>query len=315
MVSRRLLREKIVKSLYGYLKTEGESVRTSQKVLLFSVEKSYDLYHMFFDLIVEVSRLAENRIELGRNKLLPTAEDLNPNTKFVNNEVVASIAENKKLYSYLDDKKLNWSNYPDLIKRLYTEMTGSDYYKEYMSSSKRGYNEDKLFVLQFFGTHIDDNQYLADILEEQSIFWADDIEFVLGMVIRTIDASKRDSKIRLMNFYKSDDDKEYAIRLHSRAIRQHKEYLEYIDTFIENWDVERVAFMDFVIMTAAIAELEEFDNIPVKVTLDEYIEIAKCYSTPSSGMFINGILDKVISDLVAKGRIQKAGRGLVETRL
>ena len=313
MFSRRFLRIKVVKALYAHQTGAADTVAIEEKELLKGLDKDYDLYHYVLSLIAEVKRYAEERIELARNKHLPTAEDLNPNLKFVTNEVVARIEADAELDHILAIRKLGWAAYPELIKHLYVKMTESEYYKEYMASEGRSFAEDRRLVEEFYIQTVQDDEMVCSILEENSLTWGDAIDFVLIMVLRTLGGMKASQeKLPLQPQFKSDEDRAFVRRLFAEAVVGYKENLATVEQFTKNWDVERIAVMDNVIMTTALAELLNFDSIPVKVTLDEYIEIAKYYSTMGSSTFINGILDKIVEQLTAEGKINKSGRGLVE---
>ncbi len=313
MFSRRFLRIKVVKALYAHLSGAADSLSAEEKNLLTGINKAYDLYPQILSLIIEVKRYAEERIEIGLNKYLPTAEDLNPNRKFVENRVVAQLENDEALDDMLTKGKLGWSKYPELVKHLWQKMLESDYYKEYMSTERRSYAADRKLVEEFYLQTVQDDEMLTEMLEESTIMWSDDLDFILIMVLRTI-GSMRESQqsVALLPQYKSDDDAAFVKRLFAAAVVGYDDNLAIVEKYTRNWDVERIAMMDNVIMTTAIAEMMGFDSIPVKVTLDEYIEIAKYYSTIGSSTFINGILDKLSTDLLAEGKIVKQGRGLVE---
>jgi N utilization substance protein B len=257
-------------------------------------------------------RYAQHRIDIGRRKKLPTTEDLNPNTKFIDNLLIHQIETSGKLTTYLEKRSLGWHKYPELIKNLYNSLVASDYYKEYMKNPERSYKEDAKLVEDFYMNEVDDHQQVEEVIEEQSILWADDMDFALILAIRTITSSRKGQPdLPILPQYKNDDDREFAGELLRRTLVNYNEYQKYIEKLTQNWDLERIAFMDNLIMAAAIAELVSFDSIPVKVTLDEYIEISKYYSTQNSSHFINGIIDKVIDILTEEGRIHKSGRGLL----
>ncbi len=312
MLSRRLLRIKAVKALYAHFKSEADSLSASEKNLMHAIDKTYDLYHQMLWLVVEVARYAGNRQELARNKKLPTHEDLNPNTKFVDNAIVAQIEQSDSLIAYLERKSLGWVQYPELIKGLYDSMIESDYYKEYMASEERSFNQDKKFVEDFFLNTVEDNEAVETAVEEQSILWADDVDFALVLVNRTVGMCRSGQEdLPLLPEFKNDDDKEFVKELFRKALVNYSEYISYIERFTQNWDVERIAYMDNIIMVVAISELVNFPSIPVKVTLDEYIDIAKFYSTRNSSLFVNGVLDKAIEVLKEEGKVNKTGRGLL----
>ena len=205
---------------------------------------------------------------------------------------------------------MSWVNHPELIKNLYNKLIESSYYQTYMENPKNSYAKDRQLLIEFFSNELEEYNMFYDILEEQSIFWNDDIDFVIIMVVKTIQ-EMRAGKMELFPMYKSDEDQEFAICLLRQSILHHDEYRQLIDDHVNNWDIERVAYMDNLIMQMAINELVEFPSIPVKVTFDEYLELAKYYSTPKSSVFINGLLDKISADLTEKGKIAKMGRGLI----
>ena len=310
MISRRLLRIKILQILYAHFNTDEPSIVKSEKDLIFSIQKAYDLYYYLLLLIIAVRRYAETRIELARNKKLPTYGDLHPNTRFVENEVILQIEKNKSFNQYLNEHKMSWVNHPELIKNLYNKLTESSYYQKYMEYPKNSYARDRQLLVDFFSSELEEYDMFYDILEEQSIFWNDDIDFVIIMVIKTIQ-EMRDGRMELFPLYRSDEDLDFAIRLLRQSILHHGEYHRMIDDYVDNWDIERVAYMDNMIMQMAINELVEFPSIPVKVTFDEYLELAKYYSTPKSSVFINGLLDRILADLTEKGKITKTGKGLI----
>ncbi|MBP3564053.1 MAG: transcription antitermination protein NusB [Alistipes sp.] len=312
MISRRLLRIKALKALYAHLKSESESLMASEKTLIASIDKTYDLYFQMLSLIVEVARYADERQQAAMQKKLPTYEDLNPNRKFVENAVVHLIAESDSVNDYLATHKLSWARYPELIKALYLQLEQSEYYKKYMTSQERSFREDLALVTDFYTNELESSEMLEEVLDEQSILWNDDLGFALIMVTRTLSNMRQSHRdVKVLPKFKSEEDLEFAKELFEKAAVNYDSNLEVIEQFTRNWDIERIAFMDNVIMVTAMAELTSFPSIPVKVTLDEYIEIAKYYSTASSSTFINGVLDKVVNTLTEEGRINKSGRGLI----
>jgi N utilization substance protein B len=313
MISRRQLRIKALQSLYAYYKTGREDMGRSEKELHFNIEKAFELYHYLLLLMLDVSLYAESRIELALNKRIPTQEDLNPNLRFINNKLIEQLRNNESLLRFVDQHKLNWSNYPELIKDVYTRIIGSEDYAAYMSSENSGYSEDKKLVT-FVYTHIVfSNELLDSIMEEQSIYWNDDLEFITSMIVKTFKKFKEEDgpEKKLMELYKNQEDRDYAVKLYRQTIIHRDEYVEYIKENTRNWDLERIAFMDILIMQMAIAELIGFPSIPTKVTLNEYLEISKYYSTSKSNVFINGVLDKVVTQLKEEKKILKSGRGLI----
>lgn len=312
MLSRRLLRLKVIKALYAHIESESANLQASEKSLVASIDKTYDLYFQMLELIVGIARYAEERQEIARHKKLPTYEDLNPNRKFVENAVIARIADDEAIQAYLGKHALGWSQYPELIKSIYNRLIQTDYYKRYMASEQRTFKEDLQLVTDFYTLELENDEALEDVLEEQSILWSDDLGFALLMVIRTLSGMREaQTSVKLLPKFKSPDDLEFAKTLFEKSALQFKQNQTYIDKFTRNWDVERIAFMDNLIMSTAMTEIVTFPSIPVKVSLDEYIEISKYYSTQGSSTFINGVLDKVVESLESEGKIKKTGRGLI----
>lgn len=313
MISRRQLRIKALQSLYAYYTTGREDIRRSEKELHFNIEKAFELYHYLLLLMIDVIIYAESRIEIARNKRIPTHEDLHPNTRFIENQLVDQLRNNEQLLRFVEQHKLNWVNHPELIKEVYTRLIESDEYEAYMNAEEHEYAEDKRLVT-FIYTHIVfSSERLDSIMEEQSIYWNDDLEFITSMIVKTFKKFKEEDgpdKL-LMDLYKNSEDKEYVVNLYRQTILHREEYVEYIKQNTRNWDLERIAFMDILIMQIALAELVAFPSIPTKVTLNEYLEISKFYSTSKSSVFINGVLDKVLMQLKEEKKIIKRGRGLI----
>ena len=312
MISRRMLRIKVIKALYAHLKSDADSLMASEKTLVASIDKTYDLYFLMLSLIAELAHYAEQRQELARKKQLPTYEDLNPNRKFVENAVVRLIAQSDAVNDHLAARKLSWAKYPEPIKTLYSQLEQSDYYKSYMAHAERSWKEDLALVTDFYTRELEECEMLEDVLDEISILWNDDLGFALIMVTRTLSNMRPShTDVKVLPKFKSEEDLDFAMQLFEKAAIGYDSNLQQIERFTRNWDVERIAFMDNLIMATAVAELTTFPSIPVKVTLDEYIEIAKFYSTAGSSTFINGVLDKAVASLTEEGKINKSGRGLI----
>jgi N utilization substance protein B len=313
MISRRQLRIKALQTLYAYYTTGEGDIRRSEKELHFNIEKAYELYHYLILLLIDVILYAESRIEIAKNKRIPTHEDLHPNTRFIDNQLANQLRNNEHLLRFVDQHKLNWVNHPELIKEVYERLIESQEYENYMNAEQHGFAEDKRLV-SFIYTHIIfSSERLDSIMEEQSIYWNDDLEFITSMIVKTIKKFKEDDgpgKV-LMDLYKNKEDRDYVVNLFRQSILHRVEYVEYIKKNTRNWDLERIAFMDILIMQIAIAELVAFPSIPTKVTLNEYLEISKFYSTNKSNVFINGVLDKVVMQLKEEKLIVKKGRGLI----
>lgn len=312
MLSRRLLRTKVVKAVYAYTQCEGLTTQAADKNLVASIDKAYDLYFHLLALVPAIAEYAEERIRIGEQKKLPTYEDLHPNRKFVENRVVALLSSDEGLANELKARKLSWHENRDLIVALYNALTKQVFYQKYMSSGDSSFKEDAQLVSDIYMKMLEEFEPLETVLEEQSVLWNDDLGFVLTMVSRTI-LSLRESHeaIKFLPKFKSEEDLDFAKRLLKSAIEGYERISTLIDRTMSNWDIERVALMDNIILVVGIAEAESFTSIPVRVTMNEYIDIAKYYSTNSSGGFINGVLDKVIATLTDEGKIIKSGKGLL----
>jgi len=314
MISRRIIRTKVLQILYAHVSSPEKTMTQSESELHFSIRKTYDLYHLLIAILGEISDFANERIESRKMKNLPTADDLNPNLRFINNRLITRLKQDKSLSDYLTRNKLTWSNYPDLIRGIYGAMIESELYTTYINSETDDFQNDKHFCEDFFSNILVNSDIMLNELEEQSIYWNDDLDFAISMVIKTIKKfkSENDRNEYLMLLYKDEEDQEFTTKLFRKAINNETENRKIIENYTKNWDVDRVAVMDILIMQLALTELMEFPSIPVKVTLNEYIELAKYYSTNRSSTFINGVLDRITKDFREDGKIVKAGRGLLE---
>lgn len=311
MISRRLLRVKALQILYAYRATENPSINRAEKELIFSIEKSYDLYHLIFLLLTDLTLYGRQRMEIARSKFFPTEDESNPNARFLNNRMIAQIEESKPFRQYIETKKLSWTNQEELIKSLYRSILEWDVYQDYMTREDDSFEQDKKFITRLIGELILPDESFMQVLEEQSIYWNDDIEAIGSMVLKTLSKWKEPTGLHLLSMYSNEDDRLFVITLFRKCILHSDEYQELIKKFSENWDFERLAWMDILIMQMAITEAIHFPSVPTKVSLNEYIEISKYYSTEKSSHFINGILDKIFIQLKADNKIQKTGRGLI----
>ena len=313
MISRRLLRIKALMALYAFNRRDDNDLVQAEKELMFSIARTYDLYHYILLLVIELSDIAMERIDLSLRKKMPTEEDLNPNRRFSENLVISQLRTNKDLTDFVTLRKISWSNSQDIPRTIYNKMLTWEPYAEYMKVQRSSYATDKKFIISLVTEYLAASDDLLSGLEEQSIFWNDDLEYVSAMIEKTIRKFRNDdeSQNKLMPLYKNEDDEEYVKILFRKAVLRTKECSEIIDKNTTNWEVERIALMDILVMQLAITEIIEFQEIPVKVTLNEYIEIAKYYCTSKSSTFVNGILDKVVRELRDSGTFRKSGRGLV----
>lgn len=307
MINRVLIRLKIVQIVYAYYQNGGKNLDTAEKELFFSLSKAYDLYNYLLLLMVEVTKQANKRLNAAKNKLVPTKEELFPNTKFVENRFIAQLEVNKQLLEFSNNQKKTWENEADFVKTLCDKILESDIYKEYMASETSSYEEDRELWRKLYKNIISNNIELDQVLEDQSLYWNDDKEIVDTFVLKTIKRfdEKNGAKQELLPEFKDEEDQDFARRLFRRTILNADYYRHLISENTKNWDLDRVAFMDVVIMQIALAEILSFPNIPVSVSLNEYVEIAKLYSTPKSGGFINGTLDGIVNSLKKENKLTK----------
>jgi transcription antitermination protein NusB len=313
MISRRLLRIKALMALYAFNRREDDNLTVAESELMFSIGKTYDLYHYLLLLVLEVADIAEEKIHQALQKRIPTPEDLNPNRRFIDNRLIAQIRKNQAFKKYISEKKLSWSHYPHIPRNLYNRMLAWDIYLGYMKSDIHDYSSDKKFIITLITDLFANSEELHSNLEEQSIYWNDDMEYISAMVEKTLKKFKADSKddAAMMALFKNEEDEEFVKILFRKAILNQKKCSELIDKNTTNWEVERIALMDILVMQLAITEVLAFPEIPVKVTLNEYIEIAKYYCTSKSSTFVNGILDNIVKEMREDGLLNKSGRGLV----
>jgi N utilization substance protein B len=313
MISRRLLRIKALMALYAFNRREDENLDQAETELMFSIGKSYDLYHYLLLLLLEVSDIAREKIDQALQKRIPSHEDLNPRRRFIDNRIIAQLRKNIEFKTYISSKKLSWVNNSHIPRLLYNKMIVWEAYEEYMNSETDNYLSDKKFITKLITELFSNSEDLQSNLEEQSIYWNDDMEYISSMVEKTLKKFKSDSgeNIPLMPLFKNVEDEEFVKILFRKSISHSKKCSELIDKNTTNWEVDRIALMDILVMQLAITEILEFPEIPVKVTLNEYIEIAKYYCTSKSSTFVNGILDNIVKEIRDEGLFNKFGRGLV----
>ncbi len=302
-----------MQAAYAHFKSGIDSLDRSEKELFFSIGKTYELYLSVFVLITELARYARGRIDLARTKLSPTYEDLHPNTRFADNLLIRHLDHHESLGSLIRQYKISWVNNPELIRELYNQLIKSDFYLSYMAMEETTWQNDKKFILQLVNEFLLYSESLDSVLEERSIYWNDDLEFVVQMVDKSLKKynGNDDLPIPVYSLFKDEEDRQFVKNLFRNVVMSHNEYEKLIDHHTRNWDVERIAFMDILIMELAIAEILINESIPTRVSFNEYIEISKYYSTQKSSNFINGILDKIIQQLKEQNRIIKKGRGLI----
>lgn len=305
-----------MQALYQFFQSSSHDLPKGEREMMRSIDRVYDLYLMLLQLMVEVHKQAQNVVEEGKNKRLPSKEDLNPNLRFVENKVLKLLSENYFLIKGTDERKINWADEGELIRKIFNNLKASPEYEMYLNSPSTSFLSDKEFVIDFFKKHIADSDAVEHYIEERSIYWANDLNMAVApMIIKTLQNfnENSDQNEKLLPLLKdAEEDRQFVLDLYRKTIISDKESETLIGDKTKNWEVERIAMMDVLLMKMALTELVHFNNIPVKVTLNEYIEISKLFSTPRSKVFINGILDKIVLDLKASEKIKKTGRGLIE---
>ncbi len=314
MINRRHIRLKVMQSLYAYFTSNNKDLEKAQKQMLKEFKDIATLYLLILSLPHILAQFSKVFLEEQKNKHFATDFDKGHSKKFENNKIVKLISEDKMLLKEMNKVSGFWKNNEyDLIRKLFVKIWKSDIYKDYCNASETTFEKDKEFLLSIFDKNIIEDELLHHILEEESIFWMDDLPFVGNIIYSQIKATKNEeSRILFSTTFKNKDDNEFAKELLRKTILNHKEFEEVITKKAKNWDLERIATMDQILLMMALCELMYFAEIPVKVSLNEYIEVAKYYSTDKSKGFINGILDKVISEYRKSGKIKKVGRGLLE---
>ena len=315
MLNRRHLRIKVLQILYAFFQSKEIDVVKAQNELLLSVERMYDLYLYLLLTIPELKRAAETNNENRKNKLRPNESDLLPNLKWVENSLVLKIEESKELNKVSSARKVNWlgAENQEIFRKMFLQVKDSETYFEFMENGLKDFEEDKKFALALFKNEIINSEFLHNYIEDKSIYWLDDIDLCCSMALKTLKTAAPDKEISILSLYKEDDDeKEFILNLCRNTIEMDVENEKLIETLAVNWEVDRIAKMDVLLLKMALVELQTCSSIPTKVTMNEYIEISKEFSTPKSNSFINGILDKILADLKASGKVQKVGRGLLE---
>ena len=306
MINRELIRIKIVQLTYAYYQNGSKNMDTAEKELFFSLSKAYDLYNYLLLLIVALTQEAQRHLEVAQSRA--KREGLaEPSQKFVYNRFALQLEANKALRDFSETQKKTWADEPEFLRKLYKQIEESQIYKDYMADPDDSYEADRELWRKLYRTLIQDNEELEQVLEEQSLYWNDDKEIVDTFVLKTIKRfeEKNQSRQELLPEYDSEEDKEYARKLFRATILNANEYQHFMSEASRNWDFGRLAYMDVVIMQIAIAEMMTFPTIPISVSINEYVDIAKLYSTPRSGGYINGMLDHIARHLIQTGKLMK----------
>ena len=316
MLNRRHLRIKALQILYAFYQTPDAEYHRFEKELMDSLNKMYDLYLYFLLIFEELHDFASYQIEEKKTKKRATEADLNPNTKFVDNRVLTLLRTNEELRGKSETHKIDWrtAEKNNLIKKLFKVVIESEIYENYMDSEEDSFEHDLGFMNELFKVEIANFELLQDFFEEDNVYWIDDIDLVCSMVLKTFRTfnEESDQYVPILPLYKDEMDEKFFVKTLARTVvTTDKDTTKLIKSLTKNWDVDRIARMDIILLKMAITELIEFPSIPKKVSMNEYIEISKFYSSAESKVFINGVLDKAITILEKDGKIKKTGRGLM----
>lgn len=307
MINRVLIRSKVLQMAYAYYQNSDRDLRAVEKEFNLSLEKSYELYHYLLMLVPAIRDYAAERIELGRNKYLPTPEEQHPNTRFIDNRLARQLSANIELDHFAYNHSLSWAQQEGLIKQLYDQISGSPAYTEYMAAESCSYEDDKELWRKIFKQTLSDNDLLAEALEEHCLYWNDDLDIVISFVIKTIKRFEESQAANqpLLPMFKDESDREFARQLFHNTIINGSRYRDIIMSVVKNWELERLALMDLLILQIALAEIMDIPDIPLNVSFNEYIDLAKLFSTEKSGLFINGTLDTIVQQLKQENKLFK----------
>jgi N utilization substance protein B len=314
MLNRRHIRVKVMQTMYAFKGSESDDFSKDQKFLLFSIDNMYNLYLLLMSLLIEVQKRAEKDLQKKQKKHLATKEDKDPNKKFVNNQLLKLLKDNKALQSQFEANRINnWELDGEYVDIIFKAILASDLYKEYMKTRVSDFKEDKDFLVDVFKDIIAPNDKLYEYMEDKNLTWLDDLPTVNTTILKLLRKAKESTSESYFTpkLYKDEDDRQFAVDLFKKTLLNQTNINEEISKKTKNWDSDRIATVDFVLLQMAICEIKSFPSIPVKVTINEYLEIAKEYSTPKSSIFINGILDKLVKEYEAVGELKKVGRGLL----
>ncbi len=312
MITRRHIRLKVMQTLYSYFSNPQNDLKIYEKVLLKDIYSISNLHVIIFSFLLELYKFAQGFLEDNKFKFIPTEEDLNPNTKFINNRVFSILIEDKELLKKVDiNSRVLTKSDLDVIRKVFVKVIKSNQYNDYLNNDKDNLVEDKKFVQILLNEFILENDIFHHILQEKSIFWLDDLPFiVLFLKAQINNLEKGSSSSVVVDVFKNKEDKKFAIDLFRNTIKNSSEFDSIIERKVQNWEIDRIANMDLLFIKMALSEIVSFVEMPVKVSFNEYIEISKYYSTKNSKVFINGILDKIVSEFRSEGKIKKTGKGL-----
>lgn len=320
MLSRRHLRIKVMQALYAHHQTIDTPLMVSEKKLVTNIESIYDLYIYLISALLETADFARNLMEDARQKFLPTEAEVNPNTRFIENRVLRQLDTNRDVRKHIDRLKISWADEQDIFRRIFFTFRESEPYREYMAAPSITYKQEKEILVQLLTENLLASDAFVSLFEEKNLYWADDMDTAVMMVLKTIKKwnAQMDEFQPLPPLIVTPDEEgedlisQFVLKLFRKSILHNSEFDQIIAERAQNWELERIAILDVILIKMALTEFIDFPSIPVKVTINEYIEISKEYSTPRSRQFINGLLDKIAVDFKAQDKIKKSGRGLLE---
>jgi N utilization substance protein B len=318
MLNRRQLRIKVLHAIYAYFQEEDRDMLKSERQLFFSIDKFYELYTYLLAIMQRLHLLRREKLELQSKRLMGSDEDKNPNMRLINNPILSEMEVNIELNARCEDYKISWDDDQlDVIKDVHRKMIEMEEFKEYMAKPEGTLEEEVKIVSEVFKQHVANNELVQHVIDERSIFWADDLDLAASMALKTLKTWKNvktPGTGAMLSLYKDESEERlFARDLFRQTIEQSMENEALIAESAKNWDLDRIAYMDMLIMKMALAEARTFKSIPTKVTMNEYIELSKYYSTVKSSTFVNGVLDKLFIKLKESGEIKKIGRGLLES--
>ena len=313
MIARRHIRLKVMQSLYSYFSIPSNEMSISENEMIKDIRSISELQVIIISFIIELHAYATNFLEENKTKYIPSEEDLNPNIKFLNNRIIIALKEDELLNKKVSRISSFWrKNDLDIIRKVFVEMYKSQQYSDYLNNEKDDLNQDKKFIQIMLNEYILDNEIFHFILQERSIFWTDDLPFISMFVKSQINnMTESNNNSLITDVFKNNDDKKFAVNLFRQTINNADEFEKLIESKVKNWELERISKMDLLLIKMALTEVISFTEIPIKVSFNEYIEISKYYSTQNSKVFINGVLDKIVSQFKREGKVKKVGRGLV----
>jgi N utilization substance protein B len=316
MINRRYLRIKVYHALYAYWQSDNASAARIEKEMLGSIERTTDIFLSLVQVIGELRHQAQLRIEDRLKKKLPTEADLKPSKRFVDHPLVKAIAENERIRIECEKRKVSWVGHGELFQKLLREVEADEAFQQFLNDPEPTFKKDQAYLVRLFTEHIANHESLQEVFESRSIHWLEDLDLAATMAKRAIESVRDEAVIALhLEDLERDmhEDQAFARQLFRKSVELGEEHEAAIAEKASNWESDRIALTDMILMKMALAELRSFEQIPVKVTLNEYIEIAKAYSTPKSKNFINGVLDKLVIEMRSDERIRKVGRGLLES--